>query len=165
MALSLWWSIRFDTIEDFIFNFKSVRHWLDECNIDKKDEQLILWVFSMLWVFFFSERKSFLHLTLAACLCFEIWALLNRCSTIFPLHLFVARPRFSGKLLAAAVPFSLFLRGYSPCGSSHTALLSSWSLRLSSWSLRPFLQIEQLSFWAPGNRSAITFEFSFWSIG
>lgn len=157
MALSLWWSIRFDTIEDFIFNFKSVRHWLDE--------QLILCVLHVVSFFFFSERNSLLHLTLAACLCFEIWALLNRCSTILPLPLFVARPRFSGKLLAAAVPFSLFLRGYSPCGSSHTALLSSWSLRLSSWSLRPFLQIEQLSFWAPGNRSAITFEFSFWSIG
>lgn len=58
MALSLWWSIRFDTIEDFTFNFKSVRHWLDECNIDIKDEQLILWVFSMLWVFFFLWKKK-----------------------------------------------------------------------------------------------------------
>lgn len=158
MALSLWWSIRFDTIEDFIFNFKSVRHWLDECNIDKRMNNSFCECSPCCECFCFSERKSFLHLTLAACLCFEIWALLNRCSTIFPLHLFVARRRFSGKLLAAAVPFSLFLRGYSPCGSSHTALLSSWSLR-------PFLQIEQLSFWAPGNRSAITFEFSFWSIG
>lgn len=110
MALSLWWSIRFDTIEDFIFNFKSVRHWLDECNIDKKDEQLILWVFSMLWVFFFSERKSFLHLTLAACLCFEIWALLNRCSTIFPLPLFVARPRFWETACSCCSIFSFFKR-------------------------------------------------------
>jgi hypothetical protein len=38
----------FDIIQDFISKFKSLRLQLNDCNIDKKDEQLILSVLSKL---------------------------------------------------------------------------------------------------------------------